>query len=400
MGPPLIEFEDARATVLGFAAALAPEPVALTDALGRVLAEPITATADVPPFENSAMDGFAVRSQDTGLAGARLRVVGESRAGTPASVSVGPGEACAISTGAAMPSGADAVIRVEDTQTTDGVVELVVAVAAGNDVRRVGADMAAGALVMEPGRRLGPADLGVLASLGRVRLLAGPRPRVGVVTTGDELVGVEDELGPGEIRNSGAVVIPALVQRAGGVTASVGHARDDPAAIRAAIATALEADVAVITGGMSVGVHDHVSDALAELGVTTHFAGVALKPGKPFAFATRGSTLVFGLPGNPVSSLITFLLFARPALLSLAGETPERVRTTAILDEPCELLRARVQAVRCRLALAPDGWHATTTGPQSSHILTSLLGAQALAIIPKGDGELPAGSPVTIELLS
>jgi molybdopterin molybdotransferase len=394
----VIEFEDARTTVLGCAPALAPEPVSLADALGRVLAEPITATANVPPFDNSAMDGFAVRSQDA-AAGARLRIVGESRAGTPAAVTVGPGEACAISTGAAMPLGADAVIRVEDTHTADGAVALVVGVTAGSDVRRAGADMAAGALVLEPGLRLGPAQLGVLASLGRARLLAGPRPRVGVVTTGDELVGVEDDLGPGEIRNSGAYVIPALVERAGGVTVSIGHARDDPGAVRTAIATALQADVAVITGGMSVGIHDHVSDALAELGVTTHFAGVALKPGKPFAFGTRGSTLVFGLPGNPVSSLITFLLFARPALLSLAGETPQRTRTTAILDEPCELVPTRVQAVRCRLALQADGWHATTTGPQSSHILTSLLDAAALAIIPKGEGDLPTGSRVTIELL-
>ena len=201
------------------------------------------------------------------------------------------------------------------------------------------------------------------------------------------------------MRNSGAYVIPALVERAGGRTVSVAHARDDPALVQATVATALEADVAVITGGMSVGVHDHVNDALASLGVTRRFAGVALKPGKPVSFGTRGATLVFGLPGNPVSSLVTFLLFARPALQALAGEQPERARTVATLEEDCERTPERVQAVRCRLTLHDDGWHAITTGPQSSHILTSLLGADALAIIPAGEGVIGAGSQVLVELL-
>jgi molybdopterin molybdotransferase len=394
----LIEFEEARSLVLECAPRLTPETVALSDALGRVLAEEVHAPGDVPPFDNSAMDGFAVRASDSG-AGVLLRIVDESRAGAPSGVTVGAGEACAISTGAVIPAGADAVVRVEDTRRQDGAVELLVSVERGRDLRHAGDDIQAGALVLEPGLRIGPAELGVLASVGRANVLAGPRPRVAVVTTGDELVAVDAPLSPGAVRNSGAYVIPALVERAGGRTVSVAHARDDPALIRAAIAGALDADVAVITGGMSVGRHDHVSDVLESLGVTRRFAGVALKPGKPLSFGTRGATLVFGLPGNPVSSLVTFLLFARPALQALGGESPQRARTVATLAEDCEREPTRVQAVRCRLELHPDGWRATTTGPQSSHILTSLLGADAFAIIPAGNGVLAAGEQVLVELL-
>jgi molybdopterin molybdotransferase len=394
----LIEFEEARSLVLECATRLAPEALALTQALGRVLAEEVRAPHDVPAFDNSAMDGFAVRARDSG-AGILLRVVDESRAGAPASATIGAGEACAISTGAAIPAGADAVVRVEDTRASGGEVELLVGVEPDRDVRHAGDDMRAGALVLEAGVRLGPAEVGVLASLGRASVLAGPRPRVAIVTTGDELVGVDQPLRPGDVRNSGAYVIPALVERAGAQTVSVTHARDDPALIGEAIGAALDADVTVITGGMSVGEHDHVGEVLASLGVKRRFAGVALKPGKPMSFGTRGATLVFGLPGNPVSSLVTFLLFARPALLALAGESPQRRRTLATLAEDCERESSRVQAVRCRLELHPDGWHAITTGPQSSHILTSLLGADALAVIPAGKGALAAGEQVLVELL-
>jgi molybdopterin molybdotransferase len=394
----LIEFEEARSLVLACASRLAPETIALREALGRALAEEVHASEDVPAFDNSAMDGFAVRTSDA-EPGVRLRVVDESRAGAPAGATIGAGEACAISTGAAIPAGADAVVRVEDTRLHDGTVELLVGVEAGRDVRRAGDDMHAGQTVLAPGVRIGPVELGVLASTGVASVLAGPRPRVAIVTTGDELVGVDEELRPGAVRNSGAYVIPALVERAGGQTISVAHARDDPALTRDAIAAALEADVTVITGGMSVGVHDHVGEAMRSLGVRRRFAGVALKPGKPLSFGTRDATLVFGLPGNPVSSLVTFLLFARPALQALAGEIPHRTRTVATLDEDCERERSRVQAVRCRIELQSDGWHAITTGPQSSHILTSLLGADALAIIPAGEGVQAAGEQVLIELL-
>jgi molybdopterin molybdotransferase len=399
MAKTLMEFERARACVLEHVAPLPPETVALAAALGRVLAQEVRAPDDVPAFDNSAMDGFAVRAADTGP-GVRLRIVAESRAGAPARAAVGAGEACAISTGAAMPAGADAVIRVEDTRAAGGEVELVTAVEVDRDVRHAGDDVGAGTVVLSAGQRLGPADLGVLASAGAARLRVGPRPRVALVTTGDELVAVDAELPPGGVRNSGSYVIPALVERAGGVTVSVTHARDDPRLVRDAIGAALEAaDAAIVTGGMSVGVHDHVAAALAELGVRTHFAGVALRPGKPTSFGSAGATLVFGLPGNPVSSLMTFLLFARPALLALAGERSRRARTVALLEHPIERTPERVHAVRCRLRLERDGWHAEATGPQSSHILTSMVGADAFALVPAGAGELPAGAEIEVELL-
>jgi molybdopterin molybdotransferase len=395
----LIEYEDARACVLERVVALPAETVSLGAALDRVLAEDVHALEDVPAFENSAMDGFAVRAAD-GLAGARLRIVDESRAGAPAARALGAGEAVAISTGAAIPAGADAVVRVEDTRRVEDSVELLVTVEPDRDVRHAGDDVRAGAAVLAAGVRLGPAELGVLASVGRASVLAGPRPRVALVTTGDELVAVDAPLPYGGVRNSGSYVIPALVARAGGTTVSVAHARDDPGLVRESIGAALAgADVVVITGGMSVGIHDHVGAALAELGVESHFAGVALRPGKPTSFGSRGSTLVFGLPGNPVSSLMTFMLFARPGLLALAGESPRRTRTVAVLERAVERTPARMHAVRCRLDLHPDGWHALATGPQSSHILTSMVGADAFALIPAGDGMVPAGERVEVELL-
>jgi molybdopterin molybdotransferase len=222
---------------------------------------------------------------------------------------------------------------------------------------------------------------------------------VAVLTTGDELVPVGQPLPFGGVHNSGGVVIPALVAQAGGEVVSLAHARDDPVEVRERLGAALAADVVVICGGMSVGAHDHVGAMLDSLGVERHFAGVALKPGRPTVFASDGATLVFGLPGNPVSSLVTFLLFARPALLALAGERADARRAVASLAEDVAQEPGRTHAVRARLELRDDGWWAWTTGPQSSHILTSMLAADAFALLPAGDGVLPRGTQVAIELL-
>ena len=259
------------------AAPLPPETVGLGAALGRVIAEEVRAPSDVPAFDNSAMDGFAVRSADA-LAGARLLIVGESRAGAPARSALGVGEAFAISTGAAIPEGADAVVRVEDTRRAEGDLELLVAVERDRDVRHAGDDVRAGAVVLAPGQRLGPAELGVLASVGRATLLAGPRPRVAVVTTGDELVGVQDALPFGGVRNSGAYVMPALAERSGAVTVSVAHARDDPALVEHAIGAALDAADVVVDYGRHVGP-----------GVTTTFTRAARRARRARAFRGRGA---------------------------------------------------------------------------------------------------------------
>ena len=404
MPDELIEIEQARRLVLERASPLAAEPVPLRDALGRVLASEVAAPDPVPGFDNSAMDGFAVRAADIADASAdapvSLDVVDESRAGAPASRQVGRGEAIMISTGAMVPDGADAVVRVEDTSAHDGRVDVGVAVEAGRNVRRAGEDVRSGEVVLSPGTPLGPAELGVLASIGCARPSCARRPRVAVLTTGDELREPDEPLRPGGVRNSNAHSVPALVARCGAEVARVEMVPDDPAATRAAIEASLAADVVVLCGGVSVGEHDHVRAALAELGVDEAFWGVALRPGKPTSFGVhRDGALVFGLPGNPVSAMVTFLLLARPAIEALLGLTVERHRATAILDEEYAKKPGRTHAVRCRLELRDDGWHARSTGAQGSHVLTSMLGADALAIVPTDSGTVAAGERLEIELL-
>ena len=404
MPADLIEIEEARRLVMRQVSPLPAERVPLREALGRVLAVKVSATDPVPGFDNSAMDGFAVRAADTASASGEtpvtLDVVGESRAGRPAKRPVGPGEAILISTGAMVPKGADSVVRVEDTSSREGRVEIGVAVEAGRDVRRAGEDVRSGETVVRPGTVLGPAELGVIASVGRDAVECTRRPTVCVLTTGDELHEPGEPLGPGGVRNSNAHSVPALVERAGGEVERVETVPDDPAATREAIKRGLNSDVVVICGGVSVGEHDHVRAALAELGVEEAFWGVALRPGKPTAFGTHpGGALVFGLPGNPVSAMVTFLLLARPAIAALLGSNPGRHRATAILDEDYAKKPGRAHAVRCRLELAEDGWHARTTGEQGSHVLTSMLGADALALIPTDSGSVSAGERVEIELL-
>ena len=394
-GDELIDIAAARAIVLGAVAALPAEPVALADALGRVLAEDVSATEDMPPFDSSALDGYVVG--DT--SGGDLPLVGESRAGAPAREAVGPGQAMRISTGAIVPEGGVAVVGVERARESDGRVVLPPS-ADGDAIRRAGEDVPAGAHVLSPGNDLGPAERGALAALGRGEILCAAAPRVAVLTTGDELVEPGTPLGAGQIRNSNAYALAAQAQLAGGRVVAREIVRDTREHTVETLARALEtADVVVVSGGVSVGPHDHVKPALAELGVEEHFWRVALKPGKPTWFGTRGDKVVFGLPGNPVSAIVTFHLFARPALRRLQGGDAHDTRSQARLDVAYPREAAREQVLRVRLDARPDGWHVAPTKPQGSHVLTSMLGAEAFAIVPRGAGELPAGSPVDIELL-
>jgi molybdopterin molybdotransferase len=295
------------------------------------------------------------------------------------------------------------VVPVERTEGGDGVV-WVPDTAPGANVRRAGEDMRRGQQVLTAGTPLGPSELGVLASLGRADARCAPRPRVAVLVTGDELVEPGTPLEPGQIWSSNEYALAALVERAGGVQAGAARVPDSAEGTRAALAGALAgADVVCVSGGVSVGPHDHVKAQLAALGVEERFWGVGLKPGKPTWFGTLDDgdrrVLVFGLPGNPVSAIVTFLLFAAPALRALQGADPGITRASAVLDAAVARNPRREQAVRCRLRSADDGWHAEPTGPQGSHLLTSMLGARALALIPAGDGELAAGERVEIELL-
>ena len=403
-GNELTPIDRARELVLERIVAGAAEAVPLADALGRILAAPVTAVDDVPGFDNSAMDGYAVRAADT--AGAResspreLAIAGESRAGHPADRELGPGEAMGISTGAMVPVGADAVVRVEDTSRAGERVSINAEVGAGRSIRRAGEDIRSGVTVIEAGARIGAAELGVLASVGIAEASCARRPRVSVLLTGDELVEPGMPLGPGQIRDSNAYSVPPLALAAGAEVAGVEIAPDDRTATVAALARSLEADVAVICGGVSVGEHDHVRPALEELGVERVFWGVALRPGKPTYFGVAPSgTLVFGLPGNPVSAMVTFILFARPAMLAMQGADPAAGRVTARLGADYETAPGRAEAIRVSLASGPDGWVATPTGPQGSHVLTSMLGADGLAFAAAERGVLEAGEPIEVEPL-
>jgi molybdopterin molybdotransferase len=405
MPTTLITIARARESVLEGIAPLDPESVAIDDALGRVLAEDVRATQDVPPFPCSAMDGYAVLVGDTGR---RLTIVGESRAGTPTGRQLSEGEAIRVSTGAAIPAGATAVIPQEEVEYAAGEIETRAAATAGQHIRGAGEDMRAGALQLTAGTRLRAVDLGAAVGAGVGRLSVSRRPRVTVLCTGDELRAPGEPLGPGEIHNSNAPMLVGLVTGAGALAAPAQRLPDDRGATERGIGEALgSSDVVIISGGVSVGPHDHVKPALSELGVDEVFWSVALQPGKPTWFgigrSLPGQPLVFGLPGNPVSAVVTFSLFVAPALAALqGGPVPRPPYAQAALATEVKRNSRRDQAIRVRLEIGGPqlGPTAFPNGAQGSHILTSLLGADALAMIPMGDGVLPAGSLVALEPLA
>ena len=381
------------------------EQVPLAAARGRVLATSIQAPRDVPPFRNSAMDGYAVRSADltSASAGAAvvLRVLETIGAGSVATQPVGAGTAIRIMTGAPVPDGADAVVRVEDTAETDGGVEIRVAPKPGANVREAGEDLRSGETVLEPGRLLRPADIGVLASLGLSMLRVARRPRVAILSTGDELVDIGEPLGPGQIVNSNAYTLAAAVEEAGGEPIHLGIVRDRPELIRAAFADAMSADMALSTGGVSVGSFDYVRTILVDLGYQERFWKVAQKPGKPLTFGLCGRTPVFGLPGNPVSSLVCFYLYALPALRTMMGlERVHMASAAATLVEPLRKAPGLTEFVRCSLQGPPEAYEARSTGTQSSGALRSLSLGDALIVGPPETAQLEAGARVRVVLLN
>jgi molybdopterin molybdotransferase len=408
MATKLIDLDEARRIVIESCVPVSSEPVPLARALGLALAEEIQSEVPIPPFDNSAMDGFAVRAAD--LAGAetrspvRLTVAGESRAGSPAGRTLGPGEAIRISTGAPVPRGADTILRQENAVEVDGRIETDVPLAPGSDIRRAGEDIEPWQTVLSEGATIGAAELGVLASIGRDSVACRRRPRLALIRTGDELVEPSAELRPGQIRDSNGIVLNALARLAGAEVTTAKRVPDDRAATRNALSQAFDGDVTVICGGVSVGPHDHVRPALEELGAEQLFWGVALRPGRPTWFGLagggpdHGGGLVFGLPGNPVSAFVTFLLFVRPALRALTGRDPIAGRSTAILDQGYQKRPGRTHAVRVTLRQDADGWHATLTRPQqASHLLTSMIGADALAFVPADTEGVAAGERIAVE---
>lgn len=401
----MISVREALDIVLHDLPLLPSEPVALPAADGRVLAGDVRAARDVPPFRNSAMDGYAVRAEDTAGAAhepVRLRVLETIGAGQLPARTVEAGSATEIMTGSVMPEGADAVVKVEDTEpAADGGVLVRRAVAAGDNVRMPGEDVRAGETVLRAGRQLRAADVGLLASLGCATIAARRRPRVAVLATGDELVEIDQALSPGKIVNSNAYTLAAAVREAGGVPHVFGIIHDTREALRAAFAEALSEDIVLSTGGVSMGIFDLVRETLAELGVRELFWKVAQKPGKPLTFGRRGQTLVFGLPGNPVSSLVCFYVYARPALRAMLGvHEPHLPVVEATADEDINVAASMTEFVRCTLSGPPADYRVRVTGTQSSGVLRSMSLGEALLISPPGAGRIKRGDRAQVILLT
>jgi molybdenum cofactor synthesis domain-containing protein len=383
----VISLEEAQAFVQSLVAPLETVRLPIRQARGLVLAEPIVAAEAVPPFANSAMDGFAVRSADA-RDGARLRILGTVAAGATFDGTVGQGEAVRIMTGAPIPDGADAVVMVE-LATVDGD-EVVVGqdVPAGQHVRPAGDDISPGDEVLAGGTVVRPAALGLLATVGRTDVAVVRPPRVGVMSTGDELVGGGGPLAPGQIRDSNRLAVLALVEEAGFEAIDLGLIRDDEAAIEAALRDGADrCDAVLSSGGVSMGDFDFVKVVLDRIG-EMRWMQVAIRPAKPLAAGRIGSTPIIGLPGNPVSSMVSFELFARPALRRMAGHA-DVARPQLIATVEGDLPRrpdGKVHFVRVRLRQEPTGWVASSAGGQGSHHTMAMAAADGLAVLPDGDG--------------
>jgi molybdopterin molybdotransferase len=388
----LLSIEEALARILERAAPLDSELVAVAAAAGRVLAEDVSARADLPPFPSSAMDGYALRAADTP---GRLPVVFRIAAGVPSDRALQPGEAMAIATGGAVPDGADAVVPIEVVVEQDNYLEVGAPVEPAAHVRPRGGDVRSGDIVLPAGTRIAAAQVGALAAAGVAEVPVGRRPAVVVLSTGTELRAAGEPLGPGQIYESNGAMLAAAFESAGAEVERIGPVPDDETEHRRALERGLAADVLVSSGGVSVGPHDLVRRILTELGVEEHFWGVAVRPGKPLAFGTRGQTLVFGLPGNPVSSLVAVELFVRPALLALQGANdPGPSYELARLATPLRRNGARDELVRARTSRGDGGTVLEPVSGQESHMIVRAAAADALVHVPAGDGELAAGEQV------
>lgn len=396
---PLVDAAEAAATVLEHVSVLGSESLHLAECGGRVLAEDVVAKSPLPPHPASAVDGYAVRAAD---AGKRLSVIGESAAGRPLNVRVEPGTAARILTGGVLPDGADTVVMVEEVQVEGETVTVARGLVAGTNFHAVGADLREGERVLGAGIQLGAAEIGLAAALGMPRLKVHRRPRVALMSTGDELVEVGETPGRGQIPDSNRWALLAALREAGADVNLLGIAPDTAPELRRLVTDSLQdADALVTSGGVSVGTHDLVKPLLESLG-TVHIGRVKLRPGKPFTFATLDSGKVaFGLPGFPVSSLVTFEVFVRPALRKMQG--------FAALQRPSLPVRLGFNAKAAgdrteyhRVTLRRDGSElvATSTGSQSSSRLMSLAGAHALVRVPPGEHGISAGSVVEALILA
>ncbi len=390
---PLLTIEEAQARILERVRPLPAEEVPLGRAAGRVLAEPASARVDLPPFASSAMDGYAVRAADVP---GRLRVVARVAAGRPVARELGPGEAIAVATGGVVPGGADAVVPVEYVVGDDNSIDVATGIPPGENVRPAGGDAHAGAVVAPAGTRLGPPQLAALAAAGVATVACARPPRAAILATGTELRPPGDVLRPGEIYEANSFLLAAALADAGAAVDRLAPVEDEEERHRAALERGLESDVLVTSGGVSVGPHDLVRGIEAELGVEEVFWGVAVRPGKPLSFGVRGATLVFGLPGNPVSVLVGFELFVRPAMLALQGAAEPLPRyARGRLRSAVRRMPERDQLVRAVVEHRDDG--EVLLQPlegQESHMIVRAARASALVLVPRGEGELAAGASV------
>ena len=399
----MLSVEEALDQILSRVDRIGSERVELLACLGRVLAEPIPARFNIPPWPNSSMDGYALSSRDTRQAGpenlVELKVVGTIPAGSVAESPLRAGEVVRIFTGAPLPDGADSVIPQEEVQVRDGVIGIPRPVAPGEFVRSRGEDLRAGEMALPAGQGIGPAEVGLLAALGRSRALVFRRPRVAILSTGDEVVELGGEVTGGKIPNSNSYSLMAQVLEAGGEPLNVGVARDSRESIEERLRWGLSADVLISSAGVSVGDYDFVRDALQQLGAELHLWQVAMRPGKPITFGSLGGRPIFGLPGNPVSAMVTFELFVRPALRKMAGHTALHrplIRARALSPIPNPGRRRGY----LRVAVSTEGgeYTARLTGNQGSAILTSMVAAAGLAVVPP-DATIPEGGSVPVLLL-
>ena len=396
-----LSFEAARTMILESVIPLPPEAVSLLDVVGMVIAEDIRAPWDMPRWNNSAMDGFAVRAEDC-VAGQTLTVDGYIPAGGSASgITVKPGGAVKIMTGAPAPVGCDAIVPIEETVENDGKLILTGQVRPGDHLRIRGEDVSKGELVIAAGTVLRPAEINMLASFGYRTVPVFRRPKVAILSTGDELVEPGEDIGTGQIFNSNDYSIAAAVKQLGGEPVLLGIARDDRQSLTEKIAAGLEEDVLITTAGVSMGDHDLVCDVLEALQVERRFWKVDIKPGRPTAFGLKNGKPVFSLPGNPVSSMITFEQFVRPALLKMMGH--QRVikpLVRAVMQETIKKKPGRVQFLRVRVANDGQRLVASSSGDQNTGILRTLLRANGIAVLPAALEQLRSGEEVDVHLLA
>jgi molybdopterin molybdotransferase len=400
----MIDYADALRQVTARAGPLPAEAVALTASLGRTLAQNVRALAPVPPFAKATMDGYAVRAGDTGPRTVgkpqELEVVEDLPAGRISHIAIGPCQAVRIMTGAPLPKGADAVVMVEDTEKAGTGVRILRAVNRGDNIGEAGEDLQKGELILEKGDIIGPAEVGMLASLGLASVRVTRRPKVAVIATGDEIVEPGRKAGPGRIWNANGYSLLSLARQAGAEASYLGIARDRNSQLKLKIKQARTADILVLSGGVSVGDYDLVRDELCKLGVRPVFWQLRIKPGKPTFFGVRGKQLVFGLPGNPTSAMVMFHLFTRPAIDRMLGRKRPGLRHGwAVLEEEITLRPGRMQFLRGIVSGEGPLLRVRPFADQRSGVLKSMVKSRALIIVPADSSRIEKGSEVEILLL-